>query len=105
MVYATLPNSGQAFKYASRNLGLMNSIGAFPSIFPTWIAISLSVVCLSPRLRYEMNIGDANRVCVSFLSGLFIQQEYTLVYVASRRKSRSCMAILTQPCRMVSKGT
>jgi hypothetical protein len=44
------------------------------------------VVCLSPRLRYEMNIGDANRVCVSFLSGLFIQQEYNTRVCSVKKK-------------------
>lgn len=57
---ATSPSSGHAFRYASRSLGLIKSIGFFPlsTSRATRMAKSLSVVYLNPLFRYEMKIGD-----------------------------------------------
>lgn len=58
MSCTTRPSSGHALRYTSRSFGDINSIGGRLVSLPTRMAMSLSVVNLSPRLRYEINIGE-----------------------------------------------
>jgi hypothetical protein len=54
----TQPNSGQVLRYKGLSFLVMCSIGALPVSFDTSTAKSLSVVCLRPLTREEINMAE-----------------------------------------------